>query len=189
MTEEAGHRRADPGAVAALWREHRRWVAAVLVAHAPRHADLEDLLQDVALTLVSRVHELREPRALRGWLRTVALNTARMAARRRPLRALEDEPGLPDPAGEREGRRLAAAEEAEHVLGQVRQLPEAYREPLLLKCVRGLSQRQIAGLLQVPETTVETRLARARRMLRERLAGVEDSRRADDTGSGRNAAS
>jgi DNA-directed RNA polymerase specialized sigma24 family protein len=39
--------------------------------------------------------------------------------------------------------------------------------------VQGLSQRQIADLLDVPETTVETRLARARRMLRQLASTTE----------------
>ena len=42
-----------------------------------------------------------------------------------------------------------------------------YREPLLLRCVRGMSYRQIADILDLPVTTIETRLARARRMIRE----------------------
>jgi RNA polymerase sigma-70 factor (ECF subfamily) len=49
-------------------------------------------------------------------------------------------------------------------------LPDGYREPLLLKCVRGLSYRQIGELMGLPETTVETRIARGRRMLRELAA-------------------
>lgn len=160
-------------AVGAQWREHRRWVAAVLLAHMPRHAELEDLLQEVALTLVARGHELREPAALRGWLRTVALNTARMAARRVRLPVVESPDGsgdeLPDPAADRRERQRDAAAEAEQALRLTRQLPDPYREALLLRCVDGLSQKQIAETLGVPETTVETRLARARRMLRERL--------------------
>ena len=179
MTGEAGQRGSpaadsrDSAAVGAQWREHRRWVAVVLLAHMPRHAELEDLLQEVALTLVARGHELREPAALRGWQRTVALNTARMAARRVRL-PVADSSGdagdeLPDPATERHERQRDAAAEAEQALAMTRQLPDPYREALLLRCVDGLSQKQIAETLGVPETTVETRLARARRMLRERL--------------------
>ena len=44
-----------------------------------------------------------------------------------------------------------------------------YREPLLLRCVRALSYQQISEVLDLPITTVETRLARARRMLREEV--------------------
>lgn len=178
MTGEAGQRNGpraasqDPVTVGAQWREHRRWIAAVLLAHMPRHAELEDLLQDVALTFVARGHELREPAALRGWLRTVALNTARMAARRVRL-PVADSAGesehLPDPAVERRERQRDAAAEADRALRLTRELPDPYREALLLRCVDGLSQKQIAETLGVPETTVETRLARARRMLRERL--------------------
>lgn len=163
-------------ALEALWHEHRRWVAAVLLAHKPREADLEDLLQEVAMTLVSRVHELRDPRALRPWLRAVAINAARMDARRvnlrrAALRPLQDEHSqLADPGHERDRRAAEAGVEAQAALAAVQALPEELREPLLLRSVRGLSQKQIAAALDLPETTVETRLCRARRLLRERLA-------------------
>jgi RNA polymerase sigma-70 factor (ECF subfamily) len=51
----------------------------------------------------------------------------------------------------------------------VSQLPEAYREPLMLKAVHGLRTRQIAEALNIEEATVDTRVSRARRMLREML--------------------
>ena len=54
-------------------------------------------------------------------------------------------------------------------LSAIMALPIEYREPLLLS-LRGLQQRVIAELMDVPVTTVETRLVRARRMLREALA-------------------
>ncbi len=59
------------------------------------------------------------------------------------------------------------------------QLAEGYREPLLLKAVQGLSYREIGRILGLPETTVETRIARARRQLRE-LAASEKLGAAED---------
>jgi RNA polymerase sigma-70 factor (ECF subfamily) len=47
------------------------------------------------------------------------------------------------------------------------ELPDGYREPLLLKAVEGLSYRQIGEIMDLPETTIETRVARGRRMLRD----------------------
>ena len=46
-------------------------------------------------------------------------------------------------------------------------LPEAYREPLLLRAVHGMRGRQIAEIMNLAEATVETRIARGRRMLRD----------------------
>jgi RNA polymerase sigma-70 factor (ECF subfamily) len=61
-------------------------------------------------------------------------------------------------------------------------LTVAYREPLLLKAIEGLSQRQIAEVMGLSEEAVETRLARARRLLRERLA-VQEGEPGDRRGS------
>src|SRR5437868_14425308 len=73
--------RGDADAVRAPWQENRRWVAAVLLAHKPRQAELEDLLQDVAMTFVRTISRLRDEAMLRPWLRTVAINAARAAGR------------------------------------------------------------------------------------------------------------
>ncbi len=164
-------------ALDALWREHRRWVAAILLAYMPREAELDDLLQEVAVIFVSRIGELRDRGALRPWLRTIAINAARMDARARRarrvhLRPLEDQDGemaLADPSAEHEQLASDTRAEAEAVMRLARALPEDYREPLLLRSVQGLTQKQISVTLGLPETTIETRLARARRMLRQQV--------------------
>jgi len=66
-------------------------------------------------------------------------------------------------------KRLLTHLTAQRALEAARRLPEIYREPLLLRAVREMSQKDIAHTLSLPETTVETRLARARRMVREQL--------------------
>ena len=155
----------ERGAIAEVWRSNRRWIAAVLAAHAPRGTDVEDLLQEVAATLVSKCHHIRDAASLRGWLRVVAVNAARMAARGKSIERRAVRNFAQEVAAARANPRTVG--DARDTLDLLAALPPLYAEPLLLQSAQGLTQRQIAELLDVPETTVETRLARARRMLRQ----------------------
>lgn len=170
--------------LAQIWREHRGWVAAVLLAHKPREAELEDLLQTVAAQAARGLGEVRGgPGAIRAWLRAVAINAARAEGRRASVRrrgaavaglaAESVRAAEPAPQGDRleEGLRLLRA---------ARGIPDGYREPLLMRCLRGMSYRQIGEALGLPETTIETRIARGRRMLRE---AAEREERSDGGGA------
>lgn len=164
--------RGESEAIRRLWEHHRRWVAAILLAHKPREIELEDLLQDVAMTLVRTIGELRDESAFKPWLRTVSINAARAAGRKASThrRCFVQSP-TPDASDEGlDGRARpdeSVSEEAHRLLALAMELPEGYREPLLLRAVRGMSYRAIANLLGLPETTIETRIARGRRLLRE----------------------
>ncbi len=144
----------DREAMLALWQEHRRWVAAVLLAHKPSHEQLDDLLQEVAMTFVSKIKSLRDVRNIRAWLRVVAVNTARASARSaraRPwLRAAGEPCGEPAAATH---DRVALDDEARRLLTLASRLPEAYREPLMLRAVHGMRGRDIAAILDLPEAT------------------------------------
>jgi RNA polymerase sigma-70 factor (ECF subfamily) len=174
-----------------LWENNRRWVAAVLLAHKPASADVDDLLQEVAVALVAKISTLGEPANFQPWLRVVALNVARLAGRKfaagpRMVRGA-DLSGGPDGEGgggplalrasgeagpSTGGGRSQVSEEAQRLMALARELPEEYREPLLLRCVQELSYQKISAILGLPETTIETRIARGRRMLRERAVAA-----------------
>jgi RNA polymerase sigma-70 factor (ECF subfamily) len=165
--------RGDVDAVRQVWTHHRRWVAAVLLAHKPAGTEVDDLLQDVAMAYVRTISKLRDESALKPWLRTIAINAARAAGRQTRLRQRQqvvlaaqgggDAPPTSDAAP-------AGRDEASHVLKLIQEIPEGYREPLILRCVRGMNYRQIGELLGLPETTIETRIARGRRMLRDLIS-------------------
>ena len=53
------------------------------------------------------------------------------------------------------------------MLDLVSQLPEEYREPLMLRALHGMRSRQISRIMEIPEGTIDTRISRARRILRE----------------------
>lgn len=163
----------DRAAMDALWHEHRRWIAAVLLGHKSPEDQVEDLLQDVAMTIVRKISTLRDTRNVRAWLRTVAVNVARASARARRARPRHASLGLePAGPGRDAGTSLAVDDEARRMLDLASRLPEAYREPLMMRAVRGMRGRQIAEILDLSEPTVETRIARARKMLRD-LARAE----------------
>lgn len=176
--------RGDPAALETLWRRERRRVAAVLIAHRPREEDLDDLIQEVGVVFVERLREVRDPERLGAWLRAVAVNIARGAGReakrsRIDRRGLGAAAGTAAADGERARERVEAREELRQALAWVRGLSPALAEPLLLRAVWGHSQRDIAAWLAIPETAVESRLARARRALRERIEESDRLRRAE----------
>lgn len=167
----------DASALTSLWERHRRWVAAVLLVHKPRQADVEDLLQEVAATFVAKVGTLRDPETFPGWLRSIAMNAARMSARGTRRRTAAIERFGNDGCANRRQSPEAHEREREHDRGaaerlreRLANLPVGYAEPLLLRLVHDMPYAQIAHVLDLPETTVENRIVRGRRMLREQVA-------------------
>ncbi len=143
--------------------------------------EVDDLMQEVAVKFISKLETLREVSAFRPWLRQIVINICRGAARsHRPTLHLADEArgdedseanraAMPASTDDVPGSISARRDAAQRLLAQVLSLPGEYREPLLLRCVRSLSYQQISLILELPVTTVETRLARARRMLRDEV--------------------
>lgn len=175
----------DPRAAELIWKTHRRWIAAVLLAHKPRQADVEDLLQEVALAVVQKINQLDDPAALKPWLRMIAVNAARATGRKQTRRkgllrlvrpnVPEEGEGTSDLTTDAGRQRQ---ERARQLGSLIEQLPDAYRECVLLRCARGMSHKQISEVTGLPETTIETRIARGRRMLRE-LAETSQHTRGD----------
>ncbi|MFG0320235.1 MAG: RNA polymerase sigma factor, partial [Planctomycetota bacterium JB042] len=130
--DEADVERARSGdrvAFQRLWERHAALVHAVLISMVPSQ-EAEDLMQDVAVSAIGAIGRLRRRERFSAWLCTIARNVGRDALKRRRRAACESE--LEDPAVERPSDTDAIAEE---ILGLVRRLPEAYREPLVLRLV------------------------------------------------------
>jgi RNA polymerase sigma-70 factor (ECF subfamily) len=177
----------DRAALERLWAEYRRYAATVILAHKPASADTDDLLQEVAATLVTKLHTLSDPANFLPWLRMVALNVARLAGRKHAaaiVRPDSEAVGLHGGVSAPPAERADARDQAVAVMDLCRSMPEEYREPLLLQTLRQLSYRQIGEALNLPETTVETRIARARKMLRELVRKAEPGPDAPTVGAG-----
>ena len=125
-----------------------------------RHAaDAEDVCQSVFCRLAEGRTEL-EPGREKAWLLTCAANACKN--RFRFLRRWE---GLPLEAAE-----AVPDESGRAVLEAVLSLPEKYRAPVHLYYYEGYSQKEIAEILGLRLTAVQTRMQRARAILKEVLS-------------------
>ncbi len=166
-------RQGDSYAMTEFVQRNERWVRAVIFGVLGRRNDLDDVAQRVWMQVWREAPRLEDPARWRPWLYRIARNAATDVGRRQwrernLLGRLAERPPKADPAVD---GQLARREQQQAVLEAIAALPEIYREPFVLKHVEGLSYRQIGEWLDLPPDTVETRLVRARRLLREQLAG------------------
>lgn len=154
-------------------RRQEGWVKSLIYGVLGDRHTIEDVAQQVWAAVWQRAAELREPRAWRSWLyrltRNAALDGGREASRRR--KRGQSDAGLaavPAPS-EAPGGNLVNDERHKAVLAAIEGLPALYREPFVLRHVNGWSYKEIAEVMAMPVDSIETRLVRARRLLREAL--------------------
>ncbi len=132
-------------------------------------AAAEDIVQESLLRAWRGADGLRDERSIKPWLLTIVRREhARRRARgkREPLCSLEE-------LTEADEENLAAQIDLplEDLRRAIDSLQPAYREPLVLQVLQGLSTKEIARRLDLSRSAVLTRLFRAREQLREQFLG------------------
>jgi RNA polymerase sigma factor (sigma-70 family) len=145
--------RGDAMAMAALVDELMPYVGRICGAIALSHG--EDAAQEALIAVLRNLRRLEEPRALRGWVRTIATREAVRVARRSKVETPAEEPatGRPDPADAGLGVEIR---------DQLDRLDPEQRAVLVLRDLEGLGEHEVAALLELPAGTVKSRLHRAR---------------------------
>jgi RNA polymerase sigma factor (sigma-70 family) len=160
--------RRDEAAFAMIVRRHGAMVLGVCRRVLGNVHDADDAFQATFLVLAFRAAAIGQRELLGNWLYGVAHRTA-LAARAKVGRRRAKEKqvmDMPDPAvaPESDGR------EVEILLDQeLSRLPDKYRVPVVLCELEGRTRKEVAGRLRIPEGTLSSRLATARRLLKERL--------------------
>jgi len=136
--------------------------------------DAQDVAQEASLRAFKFFGSFRGENA-RAWLLTIVRNTFyNWLQKNRPSEIageLDDEVlAVEDVSVNAEAMNLRVADAAA-VQRAIAELPVEFREMIILREMEGFSYKEIADLSDVPIGTVMSRLARARKQLRKRLAG------------------
>jgi RNA polymerase sigma factor (sigma-70 family) len=158
----------DEDAFTELVRRLGPMVLAVCRRVSGNHHLAEDSFQAAFLVLARRASDVR-PELVRGWLYGVAVRSAREArtvsarrlARETPVPAVPDR--ADEPADQPDADALRILDE------EIANLPEHLRAALLLCELEGVSRKRASQRLGIPEGTLSSRLAKARKLLAERL--------------------
>jgi len=146
--------RGDPEAMDALVRALLPYVGRICGAIAMDKGD--DAVQETMIAILKNLSGLRQPDAVRGWVRRIAVREA--------MRLATSGPSLADHARlDLTPARLIDIDGAIDVRAALAQLPPAQRAILVLRDMDGLAEAEVAALLNVPEGTAKSRLHRARK--------------------------
>lgn len=152
--------------------------------NAEGSAEGDDLYQDTMLTLWEQVDKLNKTDSLKSYALSVSIliwrNKKRKFAWRHRIAAFESyekhvESGgsrVPGEKSEEPEQQLLQKEMTELVQRQVRALPQKYRTVVYLYYSAGLKYKEIAECLHIPESTVKSRMRKAKSILRTRLAVI-----------------
>jgi RNA polymerase sigma factor (sigma-70 family) len=153
--------RGDAVAVEALLRELSPYVGRICGAIALEHG--EDAMQETLVVIFRQIGSLREPAAVKGWVRRIAVREAVRAAQGGTVVPLDPNElqraaslSVPDGATTVEVRAVLAS------------LSPAQRAVLTMRHLDGLAEEEMAEVLDVAAGTVKSRLHRARAAFRER---------------------
>lgn len=152
----------DRAAFGELYSSYSRMVHGILLARV-HPADAEDLVQEVFLAAMNRLSTLRDPEAVGGWLASIARSKAIDHLRsRKPTVGIAPSLASAAPLAD-------SGVEARRVLQMIQELPDAYRETLVLRLVEGLTGPEIAEQTGLTPGSVRVNLARGMKQLRENL--------------------
>lgn len=143
---------------------------------AKDRTDAEDLVQETYAKALKGFSSFQQGTNFRAWIFRILRNTflnsrAGLAATRTTALEDEEQEGAAALGASQETPETILLEQANQMMIQeaIEQLPLAFREVVLLCEVEGMSYQEIADTLGIPMGTVMSRLARARRELREAL--------------------
>jgi RNA polymerase sigma-70 factor (ECF subfamily) len=167
-------------ALAALVEQYASTLYRVAFSVLRNASDAEDAVQETFLRVLRHRDNLEEVRDHRVWLVRIVWNIVLDRKRRAKTRPETDD--ISDLArvlpanGLSAEQRAAAAQHHAHVLRCVDQLPAKEREVLMLSAFEELSSVEIASILGITESSVRSRLFRARNLMADLLQHARSSR-------------
>jgi RNA polymerase sigma-70 factor (ECF subfamily) len=134
-----------------------------------------DMAQEAFVKAFRKLQHLDNPRRFKAWLFSIVRSTCIDWLRKERIKPcsldkISEEEGIEPSDAQRKGQISPELEDLrERLLAVIAQLPKIYQQIVLLKHLRNMSYKEMSEFLGVPVATIESRLYRARLLLKERL--------------------
>jgi RNA polymerase sigma factor (sigma-70 family) len=171
MTEElmlAGCLRNNAAAQEALYSRFSPRMLGVCYRFAKNREDAEDMLQEGFIKVFTQMHQYRNEGALEGWIRRIIVHTCINILKKNKKFAESVDIIHANSVFVKEDL-IPSIMQAKQVVECIRMLPLGYRTVLNLYAIEGFSHKEIAGILDIEESTSRSQYTRAKAMLEEIL--------------------
>lgn len=171
MSEEAilqGCLKNQPAAQQELYSNYSPKMLSVCYRFARNREDAEDMLQEGFIRVFTQIHQFQSKGSFEGWIRRIIVHTC--------INHLKKHKKFNDSVDIAQAHTLYVREDsvpsiiqAKQVVECIRMLPIGYRTVLNLFAIDGYTHREIAGMLDIEESTSRSQYTRAKGMLEQIL--------------------
>lgn len=176
MTVETEVASARELTIEGLVREHSRFVFRLAYSILRNHSDAEDATQEVFMRVLKNKDKLADVRETKLWLAKIAwrvtLDWKKSLDRRRPAEKSDVILAMIASTAQSADQAIVGKQMSALLEKMIATLPADLRETLALSTVQELNATEIAAILNIPESSVRTRLLRARTLLRQKMSAV-----------------
>ena len=171
MTEEqmlAGSIKNNASAQEAFYNKFSPKMLGVCYRFAKNREDAEDMLQEGFIKIFTQMHQYRNEGALEGWIRRIVVHTCINVLKKNKKFAESVDIIHANSIHVKEDM-IPSIMQAKQVVECIRMLPMGYRTVLNLYAIEGYSHKEIAGMLDIEESTSRSQYTRAKAMLEDIL--------------------
>jgi len=156
--------------IGCIWDEFSKPVKGYIKKRVDNEEDAEDILQEVFIKINNNLKNLEDEKKIHAWIYTIARNAItdyyRKNSKRPQLIELDENISDNSPVELTANLEIAAC-----LKGMINNLPEKYKEAILLSEFEKLSQKEMSEKLGMSISGVKSRVQRGRKMLKEMLLG------------------
>jgi len=153
-----------------LYKRYASSLFSVCLKYASSYADAEDILQDTFIIIFDKISQYKSQGSFEGWLKRIAINTALQRYRKAGVLNLINEDNISELDVEVEEESVSL----DYLLKIIQELPNRYRMVFNLYVLDGYSHKEISDLLEISEGTSKSNLARARKILKNKIEVNQD---------------
>ena len=139
--------------------------------YCKNYAEAEDNLQDAFVTIFSKISQYKHKGSFEGWLKRITINTALQRYRKQGVFDIINENNIEDEEVNIDEDDISI----EFLLQIIQELPDRYRLVFNLYVLDGYSHKNIAEMLAITTGTSKSNLARARKILKDRIETYKTS--------------
>jgi len=154
--------------VSQIWGESRAKLKNFIAKRIDNEADAEDVLQNVFFKIYQNVSKLKDPEKLYAWVFQTTRNAIIDFYRERKLQT-DSGDEIFDQIAARQNEQDVEDEVMSWLVPMIGELPEKYRDALLLTDIKGFTQKELSEKLDISVSGAKSRVQRGREQLRESL--------------------